>query len=190
MTWLSGIMALCVLFGILYLFMPEGSAKKGVGILMAIIISLQILSLFCSFGKETVAEWFLSIRNAEILTGENPDEMAQIFDDYERKCVDEIKKYVEQQDSVASCEVKLVVNRDTDSERMGYLEHIYLYVSFVDQNEKDASWIKPIEIIPLDRWEGDAEISKQQNNLKKIVSNWLSLDYNCISIFEKEDYHE
>ena len=188
MGWLSEIMALCILFSLMYLLLPEGGLKKSVGTMMAIIFSLQILSPVFSFNKDNLANWFLSMKGEQVLSDGTEGDLKQIFDDYEQKCVKEIQTYVLEQEGISACDVKVVVNRDVNSSKMGFIEHIYLYVSFGEPKDLTDSWIKPIEIISGNRWEDENNISKKQNELRNCVSTWLSVDLASVTIFDKEDY--
>ncbi len=186
MTWLSKIIALCVLFSILYLVLPEGGVKRSAGTVMTIILALQIISPFFSFNFNQVSAWFLSVEEETLIDENGSEDLTQIFDTYESKCVEAIKAYVEKADDVKSCDVKVVVNRDPNSKRVGYIEHVYLYVLF-GEKENNSNFIKPIEILPLDRWEDQEKYTKRHNELIQDVSTWLFVDHHCITVFDKED---
>lgn len=185
MTWFSKIMALCILFSILYLILPDGGTKRTVGTMMTIVLALQVLSPLFSFDFNKMTAWFLSIQEGELIDQSDSDDLTRIFDTYESKCIEEIQSHIEKENDVKSCDVKVVINRDPDSERVGFIEHIYLYVSY--GTKENNNFIKPIEIFPSDRWEDKNIFAERNSELKKDISSWLSVDNQCITVFNKED---
>ena len=147
MNWFSKIMALCVLFSLLYLLLPACSLRKSVGAIMAVVLSLQFLTPFFTVKQHNITSWLFSLTGEQVFSEDTNENMNEIFDAYEEKCRKEIQTYVLQQENVSFCAVEIMINRDVQSNSMGSIEHIYLYVSFAESEEKDSSWIEPIEII-------------------------------------------
>lgn len=190
-NWILQIAALAVLFSLIYELIPEGEMKRISGMVLAIVFALRILSPVVSASKEQLSAWFLTWNtDIEISQGDDTALIEEILLDYENRCTEELTAYLKKQEGVLDARVEVIINQDRESDTFGSLEHVYVYVSFSQEEEEDRldSWIEPIEILP-----GIFEDSRQEGNheeqckvLKQTLSEWLQLEESCITVFEEE----
>ncbi|MGE5474127.1 MAG: stage III sporulation protein AF [Ignavibacteriales bacterium] len=185
-TWVSNIIAVILFVSIIEIILSDGKMRKYVNLVAGVLVVLIIISpLVRAFNKDFKFEMpemnlkepipieDLKIKGTELESLRTK----QVIETYRAKMESSIRNQVNQFDEVYCEKVVCKVKKNVDSNGLGDIEEIVLYISKKNKNLKNSE-IKPIKIeIGKDKKknvENSEEISEEIKN--KIIKD---VSYTC-----------